>query len=151
MASPKQFVNLYDLLSVPADATLTEIKSAYRRTLLNFHPDKQKGFLPSESTPDIDMAVIKDAYLTLSTPHLRKQYDSNFKIHAVLVGPRPAQVVSLDDFEEEDKGGSWRYPCRCGGVYRVTMALMESGEHLIGCGSCSEVVWAGYELQDDDR
>ena len=28
---------------------------------------------------------------------------------------------------------------------------MEQGVHLVGCSCCSEVVWAGYEMENDDH
>ena len=28
---------------------------------------------------------------------------------------------------------------------------MERGQHLVGCSSCSEVIWVGYELADEDE
>lgn len=70
-------------------------------------------------------------------------------------GPRPAQVVSLEEFDEvEGRGedsGEWTYGCRCGGTYRITEADMEKGQHVVGCSSCSEVVWVGYEAVDPDE
>lgn len=77
-------------------------------------------------------------------------------------GPRPAQVISLEDFEEgghSNHGGSgiegdgesaWHHGCRCGGIYIITGEDMEKGHHIVGCNSCSEVVWVGYELREDE-
>lgn len=71
------------------------------------------------------------------------------------LGPRPAQVVSLEDFtqlqydvELEDV---WEYPCRCGGTYRISESDMDKGMHLVGCRSCSEVIWVGYELVSEEE
>jgi diphthamide biosynthesis protein 4 len=64
-------------------------------------------------------------------------------------GPRPAQVISLEDFEEVEEG-EWKHPCRCGGTYNVAEEDMDAGRHLVGCESCSEVVWVGYELVNDE-
>ncbi len=59
-------------------------------------------------------------------------------------------MISLEDFEEREDGevNIWAYPCRCGGRYIVTEEMLDAGQHLVGCASCSEVVWAGYELVD---
>lgn len=67
-------------------------------------------------------------------------------------GPRPAQVISLEEFEErgDAEDGLWVYPCRCGGQYVVTEQMLDAGQHLVGCASCSEVVWVGYELAETD-
>ena len=123
---------------------MAQIKSAYHRTLLQSHPDKKKL-----SEPVLDIALIKQAYYTLSDPQLRSKYDAQRSY--VPAPPRPAQLVSLDDFDEMDRKESetddfWQYACRCGGFYHITTTLMEKGEHLIACNSCSEVIWVGYEL-----
>jgi diphthamide biosynthesis protein 4 len=67
------------------------------------------------------------------------------------MGPRPAQIVSLEEFKEEEATTgivSWYYECRCGGGYRISEQNLERGQHLLGCGNCSEVVWVGYELAE---
>lgn len=117
---------------------MAQIKSAYHRTLLQSHPDKKKSSEP------IDIDLIKEAYSTLSNPQLRAEYDAQH-FHSA-APPRPAQVVSLEDFEEVEAEESWRYTCRCGGSYLITSASMDEGVHLIACNSCSEVVWVGYEI-----
>lgn len=56
------------------------------------------------------------------------------------------------DSDVDDKhahGPVWRHGCRCGGAYIIRGAEMEAGHHLVGCSSCSEVVWVGYEVADD--
>lgn len=135
----------YALLGVDPRATADEIKSAYHRTLLAHHPDKAR---PSASSSSMDFAQLKQAYATLSSANLRREYDAK----AVEVRTqRPAQVVSLDEFEEQAGGGVWRYPCRCGRAYVLREEDMERDVHLVGCEGCSEVVWAGYELADNDK
>lgn len=139
-------------MSVPRDASAAEIKIAYHRALLRFHPDKISNTAFAQEP--ISVSLIKEAYTTLSEPNLRKHYDISALQRSTLAGPRPAQVVSLEEFQEiveetsEDEG-LWRYQCRCGGTYIITSSYMEMGVHLVGCSSCSEVVWAGYELQND--
>lgn len=91
-------------------------------------------------TPSISQ--IKEAYKTLSTPGRRAEYDSSQMAFKSV--PRPAQIISLDDFEE-GIGDTWHCNCRCGGVYKITNLEMEEGHHLVGCNSCSEVIWVGYE------
>ncbi|KAF9469564.1 hypothetical protein BDZ94DRAFT_1126975, partial [Collybia nuda] len=147
--------DFYQLLSITKDASAAEIKIAYHRALLLFHPDKTSRARRdhahlSENTKGFSISLIKEAYLTLSTPDLRARYDSSQK--RLPSGPRPAQVISLEEFEEEVGGGdeddAWYYKCRCGGIYRITSGEMEKGHHLVGCNSCSEAIWVGYELQE---
>ncbi|THH20179.1 hypothetical protein EW146_g1122 [Bondarzewia mesenterica] len=151
----------YTLLSIPPTASPADIKAAYHHALLILHPDRNKKALllsspispTNSSSTAIDIGRIKDAYQTLSTPKLRVEYDAALHLSRNgegKGGPRPAQVISLEDFAEDEGMGVWSHPCRCGGVYRIGEQEMESGQHLIGCGSCSEVVWAGYEIIECD-
>ncbi|KAI3621866.1 hypothetical protein WG66_016035 [Moniliophthora roreri] len=129
-----------------------EVKAAYHRALLKHHPDKAQK-VDGTCRTNLDIATIKEAYDILSSPVLRSQYDAILygKQRSVAV-PRPAQLVSLEEFEEDgDLGGTWRYPCRCGGIYRITEDDMEKGIHLIGCDCCSEAVWVGFELSSWDN
>lgn len=121
-----------------------EIKTAYHRALLIFHPDKHK----QSTSTFVDISSIKEAYAILADPRARSDYDLRMQEQPNLRGPRPAQVVSLEDFEET-AGNTWHYGCRCGGFYEIAEGDLEQGKHVIGCGSCSEVVWVGYELVEE--
>ncbi|KIL00794.1 hypothetical protein PAXRUDRAFT_129024, partial [Paxillus rubicundulus Ve08.2h10] len=158
--------DFYSLLCIPRDAPSTDIKIAYHRILLLSHPDKQfrphVGTSGDRSRPgDVDIALLKEAYTILSDPSSRAAYDRLLRreANAKSRGPRPAQVVSLEEFtpeergedeDEETTGQEWHYGCRCGGTYRITEDDMENGKHLVGCESCSEVIWVGYELAEDE-
>jgi len=68
------------------------------------------------------------------------------------MGPRPAQVISLEEFEEQEAtidSVSWNHKCRCGGTYQISDDDMEKGQHLVSCCSCSEVIWVGYEMANN--
>ena len=170
MTPPHHSPNFYQLLSLSQNASQTEIKTAYHRALLHFHPDKNHKansakpddpnilhtHLHSTTADPIPISLIKEAYDTLSTPDLRARYDTLLLQEIQPPGPRPAQVVSLEDFQEDPdsrddpEGGPWRYKCRCGGTYTITSVEMENGHHLVGCNNCSEVVWVGFELHDSE-
>ncbi|KAF9444349.1 DnaJ-domain-containing protein [Macrolepiota fuliginosa MF-IS2] len=148
--------NYYEILSVPPSASPTEIKLAYHHLLLKHHPDKN---IHSRNAPNIDVvdiALMQEAYTTLAAPSARAEYDASLKKYkegTKTLGPRPAQIVSLEEFTQLDLEGmddTWEYPCRCGGSYRISESDMEKGQHLVGCRSCSEVIWAGYEVQEDE-
>lgn len=137
------------MLGIPRSAQLADIKSAYRKCLLENHPDKHQA----NSIPT-DISHIIEAYNTLSSVSLKVDYDRMLnQLDRVqkeqLHKQRPAQVVSLEDFSEV--GDTWEYPCRCGDQYRISQIDLEQGVHLIACGSCSEVIWAGYEVADEDE
>lgn len=106
----------------------------------------------------VDIALIKEAYKTLIDPSSRGTHDALLtREGAHERGPRPAQFVSLEEFTEvttcgqdfNDKKHEWFYECRCGGEYRMVEQDLESGRHLVGCQSCSEVICVGYELVED--
>jgi molecular chaperone DnaJ len=60
----------YEVLGVPKDATKDQIKSAYRKLALQFHPDRNKA-------PDAEerFKEISEAYAVLSDDAKRAQYD----------------------------------------------------------------------------
>lgn len=62
----------YQLLDVSTDASQNEIKKAYRRLSILYHPDKS-------SDPDADekMKKINEAYYVLSDPDKRARYDNS--------------------------------------------------------------------------
>ncbi len=63
--------DLYEILGVPKSATDQEIKKAYRRLALQFHPDKNKGNKEAEDK----FKEINQAYEVLSDKQKRAQYD----------------------------------------------------------------------------
>src|SRR5262249_45578889 len=61
----------YDLLEVPRDATDAELKAAYRRLALQFHPDKNPGDRAAEER----FKELAAAYAILPAPEKRARYD----------------------------------------------------------------------------
>lgn len=62
----------YAALSVVANATITEIKNAYRKKASQLHPDKN-----TSSDAPAKFREIQEAYETLSDIDKRKIYDEN--------------------------------------------------------------------------
>jgi curved DNA-binding protein CbpA len=65
---------LYDTLGVQTHATDEEIKRAYRKAAMKWHPDRNHG--AQEEVARAAFQEIKDAYAILSDPEQRKVYDS---------------------------------------------------------------------------
>ncbi|SOZ09806.1 J domain-containing protein [Cupriavidus taiwanensis] len=67
---------LYATLGVQADATLDEIKLAYRRAAMKWHPDRNPG---REAESHAAFQQIRDAYAILSDAEQRQVYDDVFE------------------------------------------------------------------------
>ncbi|KAG6891654.1 hypothetical protein C0992_012703 [Termitomyces sp. T32_za158] len=83
--------DFYELLSVPRDASSSEIKIAYHRALLRYHPDKSNYNASRDNQSDcISISLVKDAYSTLYDPELRKQFFAD-----ILLTPLEATRIRL--------------------------------------------------------
>lgn len=63
--------NLYNVLEVPENASIDEIKKSYRKLSMTYHPDKNKN------NPDATSKFqeISEAYETLGDPEKKNEYD----------------------------------------------------------------------------
>lgn len=66
------YKDYYAILGVPRDATQEEIKRAYRRLALKYHPDRNPGNKEAEEK----FKEISEAYEVLSDPEKRAIYDT---------------------------------------------------------------------------
>jgi len=65
---PKDY---YEILGVPRNATLEEIKSAYRKLAMKYHPDRN----PGDKEAERKFREVQEAYEVLSDEKKRAQYD----------------------------------------------------------------------------
>ncbi|CAM9196423.1 unnamed protein product [Discosporangium mesarthrocarpum] len=65
---------LYETLGIPRDASSLDIKKAYRKAALVWHPDKNVG---NEEEAHARFQEIQHAYSVLSDPHERNWYDDH--------------------------------------------------------------------------
>lgn len=79
------YIDYYALLGVPKSAGEAEIKSAYRKLALKYHPDRNQGNKSAESK----FKEINEAYEVLSDPQKRKLYDQFGKEGAQGYRPPP--------------------------------------------------------------
>jgi curved DNA-binding protein len=62
----------YKILGVGRDATADDIKKAYRKLAMKYHPDKAKG---DKKQAEEKFKQISEAYAVLSVPEKKKEYD----------------------------------------------------------------------------
>lgn len=63
----------YDLLGISAEGSLDEVRAAYRRLALKYHPDVSPPGAAAENT--LRFIEVQEAYETLSDPSRRASYD----------------------------------------------------------------------------
>ena len=64
-------LNYYNILGVSASATIREIKLAYKKLAIQYHPDKHQGNTFFEEK----FKQVNEAYQVLSNPNKRAAYD----------------------------------------------------------------------------
>jgi DnaJ-class molecular chaperone len=74
LEKPKSY---YELLEVARNAGDEEIKRAYRRLALQFHPDR--WHLPERRMAELRFRLINEAYAHLKTSEKRAAYDSSLR------------------------------------------------------------------------
>ncbi|OHD24514.1 MAG: hypothetical protein A2Y34_03530 [Spirochaetes bacterium GWC1_27_15] len=74
MLVQNEFINYYDILQIEKTATDGEVKKAYKKMVLKFHPDVNK-----EKDTNQEFKEILKAYSILKDTHSRKQYDEELQ------------------------------------------------------------------------
>ncbi len=70
--NPHSHQTLYDRLGLPPDASADDIKRAYRRLALRYHPDHN----PNDPQAEEHFKAISSAYEVLSDPSRRRAYNA---------------------------------------------------------------------------
>jgi molecular chaperone DnaJ len=84
----------YEILGVSRNATEEELKKAYRRLAIQFHPDRN----PNDKEAEERFKELNEAYQVLSDPERRAQYDRYG--HAAFEGARGAGGFGGFDFTQ---------------------------------------------------
>lgn len=75
--------NYYDLLGISKTATLQQIKSAYKKQALKFHPDRNAGSLEEAQQAEEQFKLINEAYQVLSDPFKKASYDNQLEYEQI--------------------------------------------------------------------
>jgi curved DNA-binding protein CbpA len=65
-------INFYEILEVPKNATTDDIKKAYKKLAMKWHPDKNPN---NVKEAEEKFKIIAEAYAILSDPEKRRKYD----------------------------------------------------------------------------
>ncbi|XP_012537103.1 dnaJ homolog subfamily C member 24 [Monomorium pharaonis] len=130
-------LNYYTVLGCSENSTQEEIKCAYHRRLLQFHPDKN-------DTVDIQQFHnVKEAWRILGHSQSRKKYDAACKQEQLeeedsLVYAR----ISSNDLQESAVKDQLFYRCRCGENYFVHQEDLQKRniELQIMCDGCTLIL-----------
>ena len=77
--------NYYQILEIPENANLSEIKKSYRNLAKTWHPDRNKNSSESVSK----FKLISEAYETLSNKRAREEYDEQLKFGNMTINGHP--------------------------------------------------------------
>ncbi|CZR50798.1 related to Caj1p [Phialocephala subalpina] len=160
----------YEILGLPEafhdDPNLPAqtLRTAYRRALLQNHPDKSANNSLTSLRTTYSIDQITEAFSTLSTPKSRAKYDADLKLQgATANGGQAKQIfhtgietVDLDDLEVDEAQGIWFRSCRCGDDrgFLIKEADLEEaaseGEISVGCRGCSLWLKVLFGVIEDD-
>ena len=131
----------YESLGCRSDATHEELKRAYQRLALEYHPDKhasvQAGRSKEIQESTEKFIAIDRAWKVLSDIEMRKEYDARWTLRCAAQKWPVQDDVDLTDFEWNEDEQMYLYPCRCGGEYVLSQTDTGFGVDYVCCESCS--------------
>lgn len=123
-----EYKDYYKILGIEKNASQDQIKSAYRKLAMKYHPDKAKG----DKSAEEKFKEINEANEVLSDPEKRKKYDQlgeNWKYYQQAGG-------NADDFDwsQFSAGGGGGYGNPFGGQGRTTYHYSGDPNDMFGNG-----------------
>ncbi|KAI6207055.1 hypothetical protein M3Y94_00985900 [Aphelenchoides besseyi] len=55
--------------------------------------------------------------------------------------------VEIEDFEFDDEKQLYHYPCPCGDRFEISLEMLQAGEDVATCPSCSLLVRVIYDME----
>jgi curved DNA-binding protein CbpA len=112
-------ITYYDILGVDKNASLDEIKSAYRNLAMRYHPDRNPGNKESEEL----FKEINAAYDILSDSQKRQEYDAFLEQGYQEWGPEGPEYEN-DEEAGGNSGNVSRYGCWMSAIGLLAFAIM---------------------------
>lgn len=112
--------NYYELLGVSKDASAAEIRKAYRKKALQYHPDKNKDDNAEEM-----FKKISNAYEILSDAKTRQQYDEGKPVQPDMPKQEGKKPFSWDDFFAQKF-----YPTDAAGIKKLYNELLSEANKI---------------------
>lgn len=141
--------NFYDVLGVAKTATEDEIKSAYRKLAVQYHPDKFPEENQEKKDAEAKFKKISEAYQTLSNKDRRTAYDMTGRSSFDNAGSASEESISdflnnfANFFAREDVFSNGN-PAAVAGVVRLTPTEVNTGKEAlvnihthVACSTCS--------------
>jgi curved DNA-binding protein CbpA len=97
--------DFYEALGVSRTASQTQIKAAFKKMAMRYHPDRNPGNREAEET----FKFLNEAYHTLSDPVKRSRYDSRFHIITEELNDAYWQEVKRKRYEQWKKSRDSHY------------------------------------------
>ncbi|KAM7436297.1 DnaJ subfamily C member 24 [Porites harrisoni] len=144
--------NPYKVLGVAANCTHEEVKRAYQKLVLKFHPDKLDDSLTEgdrDKAKEMFLAIDK-AWKLLSDNERRENCDRQLKEQSLSQDWPVSAEVDLDDMEFHEDLQSYSSQCRCSGEYLITESDLENGHNIVCCSDCTLSVRVLYSVLQDD-
>lgn len=138
-------MNYYDLLDVGKNASKEEVKKAYRRLAIKYHPDKNKS-----SNAEQIFRTLNKAYEVLIDDDQRQIYNEEETFiesgeESKLKGKNTSVIyeeVSIDVCLEECE--YYSYACRCSGLFILDKSNLaertDINVFIVDCDSCSNSI-----------
>jgi molecular chaperone DnaJ len=114
--------NYYAVLGVPKDASVADIKKAYRKLALENHPDRA----PGDAEAEAKFRLVAEAYDVLSDEGKRARYDAALLLPRGLDGSQPPSIKLAREIFDDVVGelfGTRRERARRGRDIRYTLTL----------------------------
>ena len=91
-------INHFSVLGVKANASEDDVKKAYKRLSIRFHPDKLLNASEDENVyAEAQLERVKKAYEILSNPQLKRDFVKNFS-NVIVTDPAAAMRELWDQF-----------------------------------------------------